>query len=68
MLAWYQVPFMQGLFPLALGSMNFVLNLTWIAFWWWCTLAMVKRRGKMVLVRNMLSYVMNLLMCLSSLG
>ena len=47
---------------------NFVLNLTRIAFWRWCTLVMVKRRGKMVLIRNMLSYVMNLPTCLSSLG
>ena len=68
MLAWYRVPFVQGLFPLALGFVNFVLNLTRIAFWWWCALVMVKRRGKMELIRNMLSYVTNLLMCLSSLG
>ena len=68
MLAWYWVQFVQGLFPLALGSTNFVLNLTRIAFWRWCALVVVKRREKMVLIRNMLSYVMNLPMCLSSLG
>ena len=57
MLAWYRVPFVQGLFPLVLGFVNFVLNLTWIAFWWWYALVTVKRRGKMVLICNMLGYV-----------
>ena len=68
MLAWYRVPFVQGLFLLVLGFMNFMLNLTRIAFWRWCALVTVKRRGKMVLIRNMLSYVTNLPMCLSILG
>ena len=68
MLARYWVQFVQGLFPPALGFVNFVLNLTRIAFWRWCALVTVKRRGKMVLIRNMLGYVTNLPMCLSSLG
>ena len=37
-------------------------------FWRWCALVTVKGRGKMALIRNMLGYVTNLLMCLSSLG
>ena len=68
MLAWYQVQFVQGFFPPALGSANFVLNLTWIAFWRWCALVTVRRRGKMALIRNMLGYVTNLPTRLSSLG
>ena len=68
MLAWYQVQFVQGLFPLALGFVNFVLNLTRIAFWRWCALVMVKRRGEMVFSHNMLSCVTYLPTCLSSLG
>ena len=68
MLARYWVKFVQVLFLPALGSANFVLNLIRIAFWRWCTLVTVKRRGKMVLIRNMLGYVTNLPTCLSSLG
>ena len=68
MLTQYQGPFVQGLFPLALGFVNFVLNLSRTAFWWWSVLVMVKRRGKQQLIRNMLHYVKNLLICLSSLG
>ena len=68
MLAPYRVPFVQGLFPLALGFVNFVLNLSRTAFWLWCILVMVNRRGKMQFIRNMKSYVTNWLTCLSSLG
>ena len=67
-LAWYWGLFVQGLFLLAFGFANFVLNLSQTAFWWWCILVMVKRGRKMQLIRNTLRYMVNLLTCLSSLG